>query len=263
MNSNVAPSSLIAKLAEACDAVGGVEKKGRNSFQNYDYVKAADIAKAIRHQLFSRGILVIIDEKEWSQDRLIKTNAGNEVPLMRLRAEITFRCDQEALGPITAFATAFDSGDKAIYKAKTGLLKYALRGLGLIPDERDDPEADEGVDEQTDPRAVHADPKESKSARRKKEKIKEFQARGWDAACRDSGKTAQQIATFLQVRYSATSITELTPEEFNEAIKWAVGTEDLEKTLQTSTEAVNGKKQPITEALDVPIDEFDQRVAGD
>jgi hypothetical protein len=126
--------SLIARLAEACNAVGGVEKKGRNLFQNYNYVKAADVAKAIRHGLFERGIIVIIDEKEWTQIRLITTNSGGQMPEMMLRAEVTFMDGKESLGPYTAFATAMDSGDKAIYKAKTGLLKYVLRGIGLIPD---------------------------------------------------------------------------------------------------------------------------------
>jgi hypothetical protein len=261
MKKTVAPLSLIAKLAEACEAVGGVEKKGLNEFQKYKYVKAADVAKAIRHELFRRGILVIVDEKEFTQTRVIKTNAGGEMPEWLLKCEVTFRDEKEILGPFGAFGVGADTGDKAIYKAKTGALKYVLRGIGLIPDEKDDPEFDEAVDENTDPRAVHA---EAKTGKKKREKIKDYQIRGWDSSVRNSGKTAQQIATFLQTRYSATSIAELTPDEFNEAIKWAVGTEDLAKTLQTSTEAVNGKKQPVAAILDeTPSDEFDQRIAGD
>jgi hypothetical protein len=241
-------NSLAAKLAAACDAVGGVEKKGRNEFQCYNYVKAADIAKAIRHELFSRGILVLIDEKEWVQERMIKTNSGGEVPLMRLRAEITFRDEKESLGPLTAFATAFDSGDKAIYKAKTGLLKYALRGLGLIPDEKDDPEFDEAVDEATDPRVI--DPG-TKASRKKNAKLHEYQARAWDSAVRESGKTAAQVATFLRVRFSAANVMELTQDDFKDAIKWAVGTEDLAKTLATSRDAVRNKPpRPVVAALD-------------
>src|ERR1035438_1287583 len=171
--SNSSKKSLIAKLAEACDAVGGIEKKGRNEFQKYSYVKAADVAKAIRHEFFSRGILIIISEKSWTQERMIKTNSGGEVPLMRLEGEITFRDETTVLGPFNAFATAFDTGDKSIYKAKTGLLKYALRGIGLIPDEKDDPEFDESVDEETDPKVLSA-------PRNKRIKgIADYQARAW------------------------------------------------------------------------------------
>lgn len=255
--------SLIAKLAEACNAVGGVEKKGRNDFQKYAYVKAADIAKAIRRELFSRGILVLIEEKEWKVDRVIKTNSGADVPVMLLHAEITFRDEKDSLGPFSAYATAFDSGDKAIYKAKTGLLKYALRGIGLIPDEKDDTEFDEAVDEQTnDPEGQDfADIR--KSQPKKRGKIADYQVRSWDAACHASGKTAEQIAKYLRVRWSTASVTELTPEDFKEAIKWAVGTEDLAKTLETSVQAVK-KPQPIVEVLDqIPPDEFDQSATGD
>jgi hypothetical protein len=243
-------TSLIAKLAAACNAVGGVEKKGRNDFQKYNYVKAADVAKAIRHELFSRGILTLIDEKEWIQERMIKTNSGGEVPLMRLRAEVTFRDEHGSIGPLNAFATAFDSGDKAIYKAKTGLLKYTLRGLGLIPDEKDDPEFDESVDEQTDPRTTR---KPASSARTKR--IQEFQARAWESACRQSGKTADQVAKFLRVRFSAASVVELTQEDFADAIKWATATEELAATLAASVQAAksNGNSKPpqrVVQSLD-------------
>jgi hypothetical protein len=247
----VPKKTLIVKLAEACDAVGGVEKKGRNEFQRYNYVKAADIAKAVRHELFSRGILTIIDEKEWIKIAEIPTNSGNLIALMQLRAEVSFRDETEILGPIQAFATAMDSGDKAIYKAKTGLLKYVLRGIGLIPDEKDDPEFDEGVDEQTDPRVMEVP---SRAERKKKVQLKDFQVRAWDAACHSSGKTAEQVAQFLQARYSVSTVTDLPAEEFKAAIRWATGVEDLENTLRTSVEAKK-KAQPIVAVMERQIDD--------
>ena len=237
---NVSPHSLISKLAEACDAVGGIEKKGRNEFQRYNYVKAADVAKAIRHELFRRGIIVVIDEKEWSEIRKITTNSGNEMPEMLLRADVTFRDSSDFL-TVQAFATAMDSGDKAIYKAKTGLLKYALRGIGLIPDEKDDPEFDESVDEQTDPRVL-GEEMPSRGERKKRAKLKEFQIRAWDAACHSSGKTAEQVAQFLRARYSVATVTDLPPDEFKDAIRWATAAENLDDTLATSIQAANCQK---------------------
>ncbi len=250
--------SLVAKLAEACDAVGGVEKKGRNEFQRYNYVKAADVAKAIRHELFSRGILTLISEKEWKKIADIPTNSGNVLALMQLSADVTFVDGMETVGPLQAFGTAMDSGDKAIYKAKTGILKYALRDLGLIPDEKDDPEFDEDIDEQTDPRVLQPG---EKKGRGKRKKIMEFQVRAWDAACHKSGKTAEQIASFLRVRFSAASVTEITVEDFTDAIKWAMGVEEMEKTLATSATAITRKKaQPIVESFDQRTDD---ELAGD
>src|SRR5271166_1214608 len=67
--------TLIAKLADACDAVGGVAKLGKNQQQGYAYVKAADVAKAIRHELFSRGI-VILPTEQTPEFVEIVTNSG-------------------------------------------------------------------------------------------------------------------------------------------------------------------------------------------
>jgi ERF superfamily len=247
MTPDTPQKSLVAKLAEACNAVGGVEKKGRNEFQNYNYVKAADVAKAIRHELFRRGVILVIDEKEFTQTRIIKTNSGGEMPEWLLKCEVRFCSENEVLGPFGAFGVAADKSDKAVYKCKTGALKYVLRMIGLIPDERDDPEFDESVDEQTDPRVIDVvnSPRGHRGTRRRR--IAEYQARAWDAACRDSGKTAEQIAKYLRVRWSAASVSELTPEDFTEAIKWAMGTEDLAKTLATSTRAV--KYEAITDEV--------------
>ena len=141
-----APKSLVGKLAEAFDAVGGVEKKGHNSAQNYDHVRATDVTKAVRHELFKRGVIMTADveKTEWSD---FQTNKGSRMTVCRLTVLYTLH-DSDSAEKITfhGLGEAFDTGDKAVYKAHTGALKYALRTLGLIPDEKDDPEADEKVD---------------------------------------------------------------------------------------------------------------------
>ncbi len=142
----VTGQSLIAKVAAACNAVGGVAKSGRNVAQNYDYVKAADVAKAIRHELFSRGVVILPHENapEFIAVQLAPDRDGNPRSMTECHLCVTFNVTDgiETLA-FNAYGVARDSGDKAIYKAKTGALKYFLRGLGLIPDEKDDPEFDE------------------------------------------------------------------------------------------------------------------------
>lgn len=137
-------SVLVQKLAEACDAVKGVEKKGYNEGQKYKYQKAADVAMAMRHELFSRGIIIIPDEKEieYVSIETIKFDGKTSK-----QTEARLGADFHIIGHgseivIHAYGVARDSGDKAIWKAKTGALKYLLRGLGLIPDEKEDPEFD-------------------------------------------------------------------------------------------------------------------------
>lgn len=143
--------SLVTKLAKACRSVEFVEKKGHNQNQNYNYVRATDVADAIRGEFFNRHIILVCDEKDYRHIRTIKTNSGGEMAEYLLHCEYTFVDGDtgEKLGPFGAFGTAMDSGDKHCYKAKTGALKYVLRGIGLIPDENADPEKDERVDDFT------------------------------------------------------------------------------------------------------------------
>lgn len=251
--SKPANKNLIRKLTEACNAVGGVEKKGRNEFQRYNYVKAADVAKAIRHELFERRILLTCDEKEITE-KDVPTNNGGTIRVLTLKVEYTLRDgDSAETLTMTAFGVAMDSGDKAIYKAKTGALKYFLRTLGIIPDERDDPEFDESVDEFTDER-VTAPP----SFKGKAKKVAEFQMRAFHSACDKSGKTESQKASYLKEKFNVGGVADLTKEQFTDAIKWALGTEDLAETVKLSTDAaarkkangaVEGKPEPVYEAI--------------
>lgn len=138
--------SLVGKLADAFANVGGLEKKGKNTAQNYPYLKAADVAKAVRMELFNRGIIMATDVEsaQWSEFQTMK---GSRMSVCRITARFTFY-DSEGDSTVSfrGVGEAFDTGDKACYKATTGALKYALRTSGLIPDEKDDPEADERVD---------------------------------------------------------------------------------------------------------------------
>jgi hypothetical protein len=250
-----AKKSLIKKIAEACNAVGGVEKKGRNDFQNYDYVRAADVAKAIRRELFSRGVVIVQNEKNFRQIGTVLTNKGNELREWQLDVDfLIFDADSDDSLTVQAFGVAMDSGDKAIYKCKTGATKYFLRALGLIPDERDDPEFDSKVDE-----AVTRSPKKpaqrqpADNAHSRIPRIKEFQARAWEAACRETGKTAKQVADYLRIRWSANTIMELNVEDFPDAVKWATATSELTDDLKMSVKnAKAGKRgpQPIVPELD-------------
>lgn len=244
LSKKTVPNSLVGKLAAACDAVGGVEKKGRNDVQNYNYVKAADVAKAIRHELFKRGVVLIPDEKEFVETAKIQTNSGKTMREFRLTVLYTmYDSESQDSISVTAYGVAMDSGDKAIYKCKTGAAKYFLRALGLIPDERDDPEADERVDEETDPR-VAAGRNAKRPTRSQQTALKNFQVRAWATTCAESGKTAEQQAQFLKARFGVAMVSELTTEQFDEAIRWAASHESLEQTLTTSLKAARTQRKP-------------------
>lgn len=210
---------LVAKLAEACDAVGGIAKSGRNKTQGYDYVKAADVAKAIPHELFSRGIIIVASESEFQTER-IETAAGGWMTEVRLKATYTITDGNESLS-FDAWGVARDSGDKAVYKSKTGALKYFLRGLGLIPDEKDDVEADESVDH---PENAPARKPPMAAQLGDVLKVADFQKSASMSAAKKSAKTNDQLIAY----YKSLGIQELSDmprKDFQAALKWAMNTE--------------------------------------
>lgn len=235
--------SLVAKLAEACNAVGGVAKKGHNDRQNYDFVRAADVAKAIRRELFKRGIILLADHKAVSETE-VKTISGGTLRYLTLTVEYTL-LDGDSSERIvsTAYGIAMDSGDKALYKAQTAAQKYYLRNLGLIPDEKDDLEADESVDEATS---------QATAKFTKHEKLADAQIRAWNIATGKNGKTEGQKTLYLRRRWNRESVGDLSKDEFATAIRWACGS--TEEEFAASLEFINGKKrkgaQPIVEAAE-------------
>jgi hypothetical protein len=144
----VTPKNLVRKLAEIVAEIDHVEKKGRNEFQKYSYVKAADLANAVRQKLSARKVFLLSDVigRESVQ---VQAKDGGTWMFDNIDVLYTF-LDGET-GEKLCFkmpGTGADKGDKAVYKAITGSLKYALRNAFLVPDEAADPEADESTDKE-------------------------------------------------------------------------------------------------------------------
>lgn len=151
-----APKGLVCKLAEIVAEINHVEKKGRNEFQKYSYVKAADLANVVRQKLSARKILMLSDviARESVQ---VQAKDGGTWMFDNIDVLYTF-LDGET-GETLCFkmpGTGADKGDKAVYKAITGSLKYALRNAFLVPDEAADPEADESTDKEAGKQAAAA-----------------------------------------------------------------------------------------------------------
>jgi hypothetical protein len=242
MEKTIAQNSLVKKLAEACNAVGGVEKKGRNEHQKYNYVRAADVAKAIRRELFKRSIILTGDEKEFTQTGTIETMSGGELREFTLKVEYTLRDGEtgETL-PMTAYGVAMDAGDKAIYKCKTNALKYFLRGIGIIPDEKDDVEADVLVDKKVEETFKKNFEKKTKG----QTNWDDWQVRNFTEACVRNGKTAQQQADYLKQKFQVSLISELKKADYYEAMKFAKNDTSAE-SLTTSVDVAKAKRPERT-----------------
>lgn len=131
--------NLIQKLAAIRQQIEGVAKKGKNTFQNYKYVMASDIAGELGTALAEQNIIVARRNLKVTHSLPVE-GSKNTVVLMECEyGFIDGDSDQELWQP--AWGEGRDTGDKAGYKAFTGMLKYFLLQAFLLAT-GDDPEAD-------------------------------------------------------------------------------------------------------------------------
>ena len=137
------PSARLAmKIVNCMRDVGTVEKRGRNEFHKYDYATEADVARAVR-EVFIKHQLAWVPRITGLDGAQRQTAKGGTdyvatvhltVALIDAETGETFEMPWIGIGQ--------DSGEKGIYKAITGGLKYLQQKLLLIPT-GDDPEKDE------------------------------------------------------------------------------------------------------------------------
>lgn len=129
-------NKLAMKLIEVVKAIPVVGKRGKNTFHNYSYAMEVDFLEAVRPLLVDRNILMTMSITSIDIQAMEK-----EGKLTTIRTLHTFT-DAET-GESLSFEGAgqgTDKGDKGIYKAQTGALKYALAKNFLIST-GDDPES--------------------------------------------------------------------------------------------------------------------------
>lgn len=127
--------TLKQHLAEVMGKVGYVQKHGKNDFHKYRYARAEDIFRKVNEELSKRGICVS------SHVALAYHEPGHAI----IQITLTFLKGDESV-TVQGLGEGSDKGDKAVMKASTAALKYALASAFLIS-WGDDPEADAGTDE--------------------------------------------------------------------------------------------------------------------
>ena len=162
--------TLVQKLVKVYEEVDHVEKRGKNAAQDYKYVKAGDLAHAVRNALLKLNVYaqaVFSDVRPWN----FTTSSGKSQNAFDVLCTLTFIDGDNPEGTkyiSTGIGSGADFGDKGIFKAQTGALKYALRNAFLVPDDTD-PENDsnEKLDTEqkklTTPKSVEAKPAAVKS----------------------------------------------------------------------------------------------------
>jgi len=132
---------LISKLVKVLGGVERIPKNGYNDFHRYAYATEADVSDHTRKLLSDNNIFMMSSIEEVI-NRDITTKSGKAETIVRVKIKVTFLCGET--GESLSFHTwgdGQDAGDKGIYKAITGAIKYALMKNFLIPT-GDDPEND-------------------------------------------------------------------------------------------------------------------------
>lgn len=126
---------LYGKLHAIMKDVGYIKKDKTNAFHKYKYASEEVIKKTLHTALTKHGVLFKMDVME-----VFPGPTG--ATLMYIKVHYYFICkDSGEMIDGTYHGAGEDKGDKAIYKAITGALKYILTTSFLIPT-GDDPESD-------------------------------------------------------------------------------------------------------------------------
>jgi ERF superfamily len=145
--------SLVRKLAAVMGEVERIPKSGRNEFHKYDYATEADIVAAVRKGLAERSVMILhrVDELAWRESKKSSGEAASPIATVH----VTFTAHDGDTGETLVVAQTVgegqDSGDKAVYKALTGALKYAILKLFLIPTGHDPEASKKRPTDQRDP----------------------------------------------------------------------------------------------------------------
>ncbi len=158
-----AKNGLVVKLAAIMGDIGTIPKNGSLDLGNrkVPYVAEYDLLEAVRSKLAAAGVMFFTSDEDVQTEQLTRTNARGEsrqAMMVTLRTKYTL-IDGESGCEFSFYGSGQgeDSGDKALYKAKTGALKYAIRETFLIPT-GDDPEKDASPKEPRQRAAVPVPP---------------------------------------------------------------------------------------------------------
>lgn len=210
--------SLAAKMVLAMKDIDAVLKNGRNDFQKYNYVRAADVANEARKAMIAHGIAFtfdVVNAQHWES-----TKEGKSTNYFcQLTVNCTFtdsESGEQLAGRVIGWGT--DTLDKAPFKAMTGALKYALRMNFLIPDEND-PE-DTAIEEMRHSKTDSA-PQQRAPSNGNAQTISEAQSKRFFALAKAGNKTNDQVRAYLLNVCKCEKSLEITRDKYDAACKWA------------------------------------------
>lgn len=139
-------AKLYTKIAKAASAVTHIPKSGHNKEQKYDFATDADVSHAVRTACLDAGVLVMMVRAERIDSVEITSKSGTKGERVTVLVSVQFHdIETGVFVAVKSIGSGFDYGDKAVAKAITSAVKYALL-KGLCLPTGDDPEGDEETD---------------------------------------------------------------------------------------------------------------------
>ena len=136
---------ILGKLYNVQLDIQKMEKDGRNTFQNYNYLSETQITLKIKQLLDKHG-LIFSHSSRITNILPFKSAKGVQNFLTNILVDYSFYdivSGEKIRGKVAGQGT--DSGDKGVYKAITGAIKYIYMKNFLIPT-GDDPEQSIGAE---------------------------------------------------------------------------------------------------------------------
>lgn len=230
-------TNLAAKLVTVASSVGWVEKAGRNTAQNYDFVRAVDVFAQVRKLLAEQRVVFSLDITD-VEHIPYTSKSGTQTFLTTVKGNASF-IDADTGEVITggAAGTGADTGDKSTAKAITALLKYALIAALLLPT-GDDPEADESTDrnqqeKKSEPKPVATGPTPPKAEQVKTERVglTNPQKTKLAVVLKEKGiKSNDQRHMFLMTAVGKHSTSQMTSADLDKALAEAEKADSLAVT---------------------------------
>ncbi len=157
---------IVTKLAEVMAEAGYVQKDGRNDHHGYRFVSAEAVYDRIRPALARRGVAIASTTAELLNHDQVTSAKG--VPGVIAVVRLTLQLKDAETGEVAIYqglGSGSDSGAKAVMKANTAALKYAL-AAALMMSWGDDPEAHAAAGEdRPTPAAAPAKPAGKRAAK--------------------------------------------------------------------------------------------------
>ncbi|MDD5013828.1 MAG: ERF family protein [Atribacterota bacterium] len=223
--------NIYQKLIEVSKAIEYLEKDKSNKMQGYKYLSEAKVKEVIKKQFEIQGIVFNYSTEEVREYEISPTSKGTRQFLTVAKGTYHFidtNNPGEAING-TWFGTGNDTGDKGLYKAITGGIKYVLNTNFLIPS-GDDPENDSnGVggakDKKIEPRKEYTGDNKSQKL------VTEKQLKRYYAMVKEAGLDIEAADEHLKKKYKVEHKSDLTMAQIDEVFT------ALEKKIQDKKDA--------------------------